>query len=85
MLDLQRSKVEEEWTTSHMWWLHDLNKACPKMILLYHLHSFMLDITKCHEVLFLYGWVIRCNQVWMAPKDEECTAFCSPKGIYCLK
>ena len=25
------------------------------------------------------------NQIQMNPKDEELTAFCTPKGIYCYK
>ena len=45
----------------------------------------MVDPTIGHEVLSLMDGSLGYNQIRMAPKDEELTAFRTPKGIYCYK
>ncbi|KAG9454401.1 hypothetical protein H6P81_007305 [Aristolochia fimbriata] len=52
--------------------LRDLNKACPK-------DDFPLPITE------LMVDATTANQIRMDPKDEELTAFRTPKGIFCYK
>ncbi|KAG9453939.1 hypothetical protein H6P81_006843 [Aristolochia fimbriata] len=34
---------------------------------------------------FLHGRVLRLQSISVDPKDEELTAFCTPKGIFCYK
>ena len=45
----------------------------------------MVDATTGHEALSFMDGSSGYNQIRMAPKDEELTAFCTPKGIYCYK
>lgn len=52
----------------------DLNDACLKL---------MVDATTGHEVLSFMDGSSGYNQIRMSPKDEELTAFRTPKGIYC--
>ncbi|KAG9453408.1 hypothetical protein H6P81_006312 [Aristolochia fimbriata] len=45
----------------------------------------MVDATTRHEALSFMDGFSAYNQIWMDPKDEELTAFCTPKGIFCYK
>ncbi|KAM1230603.1 hypothetical protein ACFX1T_040662 [Malus domestica] len=45
----------------------------------------MVDATTSHEVLSFMDGLYGYNQICMAPKDEELTAFRTSKGIYCYK
>ncbi|KAK4385728.1 hypothetical protein Sango_2696800 [Sesamum angolense] len=42
----------------------------------------MVDVTTGHEALSFIDSSFRYNTIRMSPKDEECTTFCTPKGIY---
>ncbi|KAL0373894.1 UNVERIFIED_CONTAM: hypothetical protein Sradi_3305100 [Sesamum radiatum] len=45
----------------------------------------MIDATTGHEALSFMDGSFGYNQIRMTPKDEEPTAFHTPKGIYCYK
>ena len=45
----------------------------------------MVDTTTSHEALSSIDGSLGYNQIQMNPKDEELTAFRTPKGIYCYK
>ncbi|WRX25268.1 Reverse transcriptase domain - like 10 [Theobroma cacao] len=45
----------------------------------------MVDATTSHEALSFMDGSSSYNQIRMDPKDEELTAFQTPKGIYCYK
>ncbi|KAM2154207.1 hypothetical protein ACFX1Q_046058 [Malus domestica] len=45
----------------------------------------MMDPTTGHEALSFMNGSSGCNQIRMALEDEEVTAFCTPKSIYCYK
>ncbi|KAM2731759.1 hypothetical protein EV2_035390 [Malus domestica] len=45
----------------------------------------MVDATTGHEALSFMDGSSGYNQIRMALEDEELTAFCTPKGIYCYK
>ena len=45
----------------------------------------MVDATTGHEALSFMDGSSGYNQIQMNPKDEELTAFRTPKGIYCYK
>ncbi|XP_057481975.1 uncharacterized protein LOC130768885 [Actinidia eriantha] len=45
----------------------------------------MIDATTGHEALSFMNGSSGYNQIRMAPRDEELTAFRTPKGIYCYK
>ncbi|KAG9453148.1 hypothetical protein H6P81_006052 [Aristolochia fimbriata] len=63
----------------------DLNKACPKDDFLLPITELMVDATKRHEVLSFMEGSSGYKQIRMDPKDEEMTAFRTPKGIFCYK
>ena len=63
----------------------DLNSASPKDDFLLPITEVMVDVTTGHEVLSFKDGSSGYNQIRMNPKDEELTAFCTPKGIYCYK
>ncbi|KAG9444925.1 hypothetical protein H6P81_016265 [Aristolochia fimbriata] len=63
----------------------DLNKACPKDDLPLPITELMVDATTGHEVLSFMDGSSGYNQIRMDPKDEELTAFRTPKGIFCYK
>ncbi|KAL0403639.1 UNVERIFIED_CONTAM: Transposon Tf2-11 polyprotein [Sesamum radiatum] len=63
----------------------DLNKACPKDDFPLPIIELMVDATTGHEALSFMDGLSGYNQIRMSPKDEECTAFRTPKGIYCYK
>ena len=63
----------------------DLNNACPKDDFPLPLTELMVDATTGHEALSFMDGSSGYNQIRMAPKDEELTAFRTPKGIYCYK
>ncbi|XP_070044748.1 uncharacterized protein [Nicotiana tomentosiformis] len=61
----------------------DLNNACPKDEFPLPIPELIIDATTSYEAMsFIDGWS-GYNQIRMAPKDEELTAFRTPKGIYC--
>nr|XP_016436976.1 PREDICTED: uncharacterized protein LOC107763069 [Nicotiana tabacum] len=45
----------------------------------------MVDARTGHETMSFMDGSSRYNQIRMSPKDEECTTFRTPKGIYCYK
>ena len=45
----------------------------------------MVDAATGHEALSFMDGSLGYNQIRMNPKDEELTAFCTLKGIYCYK
>ncbi|KAL0361043.1 UNVERIFIED_CONTAM: Transposon Tf2-12 polyprotein [Sesamum radiatum] len=63
----------------------DLNKACPKDDFPLPIIELMVDATTGYEALSFMDGSSRYNQIRMSPKDEECMAFRTPKGIYCYK
>ncbi|GKV49781.1 hypothetical protein SLEP1_g56513 [Rubroshorea leprosula] len=63
----------------------DLNQACPKDDFPLPIIELMVDATMGHEVLSFMDGFSGYNQIRMDPKDEELTAFRTPKGIYCYK
>ncbi|KAL0347677.1 UNVERIFIED_CONTAM: Retrovirus-related Pol polyprotein from transposon gypsy [Sesamum calycinum] len=63
----------------------DLNNACPKDDFPLPIAELMIDATKGHEALSFMDGSSGYNQVRMAQADEELTAFCTSKGIYCYK
>ncbi|KAG9446513.1 hypothetical protein H6P81_012641 [Aristolochia fimbriata] len=63
----------------------DLNKACPKDYFPLPITELMVDATTGHEALSFMDGSSGYNQIRMDPKDEELTAFCTPKGIFCYK
>ena len=64
---------------------HDLNNACPKDDFPLPITEVMVNATTGYEALSLMDCSLSYNQIRMNPKDEELTAFCTPKGIYCYK
>ena len=63
----------------------DLNNACPKDEFPLPIPELMIDATTDYEAMSFMDGSSRYNQIRMSPKDEELTAFCTPKGIYCYK
>ncbi|XP_012839468.1 PREDICTED: uncharacterized protein LOC105959853 [Erythranthe guttata] len=63
----------------------DLNEACPKDDFPMPIAELMIDATTGHEALSFMDGSSGYNQIRMAPRDEELTAFRTPKGIYCYK
>ncbi|XP_071909818.1 uncharacterized protein [Coffea arabica] len=63
----------------------DLNEACPKNDFPLPITELTVDATIGHEMLSFLDGSSGCNQIRMAPEDEELTAFRTPKGIYCYK
>ena len=63
----------------------DLNNACPKDYFPFPLTEIMVDATTGHEALSFMDGSSGYNQIRMASRDEEFTAFRTPKGIYCHK
>jgi len=45
----------------------------------------MIDSTTRHDALSFMDCTERYNQIQMAMADQEATAFCTPKGIFCYK
>ncbi|KAG9449428.1 hypothetical protein H6P81_009393 [Aristolochia fimbriata] len=63
----------------------DLNKACPKDDFPLPITELMVDATTGHEALSFMDGSSGYNQIRMDPKDEELTAFRTPKGIFATK
>ena len=63
----------------------DLNSACPNDDFPLPITKVMVDATTGHEALSFMDGSSGYNQIRMNPKDEELTAFRTPKGIYCYK
>ncbi|XP_060182770.1 uncharacterized protein LOC132612672 [Lycium barbarum] len=63
----------------------DLNNACPKDEFPLPIVELMIDATTGYEAMSFMDGSSGYNQIRMSPKDEELTAFRTPKGIYCYK
>ncbi|KAG9447539.1 hypothetical protein H6P81_013667 [Aristolochia fimbriata] len=63
----------------------DLNKACPKDDFPLPITELMVDATTGHEALSFMDGSSGYNQIRMDPKDEELTAFRTPKVIFYYK
>ena len=63
----------------------DLNKSCPKDNFPLPLTKILVDATVGYETLSFMDGFSGYNQIHMAPRDEEFTAFRTLKGIYCYK
>jgi len=63
----------------------DLNQACPKDDFPLPITEIMVDATTGHETLSFMDGSSGYNQIRMSPRDEELTAFRTPKGIFCYK
>ncbi|XP_060194995.1 uncharacterized protein LOC132624194 [Lycium barbarum] len=63
----------------------DLNNACPKDEFPIPIPELMIDAMTGYEAMSFMDGSSGYNQIRMAPKDEELTAFRTPKGIYCYK
>ena len=63
----------------------DLDNACSKDDFPLPLTEIMVDATTGHEALSFMDGSSGYNQIRMALKDEELTAFQTPKGVYCYK
>ena len=63
----------------------DLNRACPKDS--YPLPSIdqLMDATSRFWLMSFMDAFFGYNQIQMAPKDEERTAFITDRGTYCYK
>ncbi|XP_070011134.1 uncharacterized protein [Nicotiana sylvestris] len=61
----------------------DLNNACPKDEFPLPIPELMIDATTGYEAMSFMDGSSGYNQICMAPKDEDLTAFRTPKGIYC--
>ena len=57
----------------------DLNNACPKDDFPLPITELMIDATTRHEALSFMDGLSGYNQIRMAPRDEELTAFYMPK------
>ncbi|KAG9458349.1 hypothetical protein H6P81_002857 [Aristolochia fimbriata] len=64
---------------------YDLKKACPKDDFPLPITELMVDTMMGHETLSFMDGSSGYNQIQMDPKDEELTAFHTPKGIFCYK
>ncbi|XP_075076820.1 uncharacterized protein LOC142163433 [Nicotiana tabacum] len=62
----------------------DLNNACPKDEFPLPIPE-LIDATTGYEAMSFMDGSSGYNQIRMSPKDEELTAFRTPKGIYCYK
>ncbi|XP_070050677.1 uncharacterized protein [Nicotiana tomentosiformis] len=58
----------------------DLNNVCPKDEFLFPIPELMIDATTGYEAMSFMDGSSGYNQIRMAPKDEELTAFHTPKA-----
>ena len=65
--------------------LRDLNNVCPRDDISLPIIELMVDATTAHGTLSFMGGSLGYNQIRMVPRDEELTAFRTPKGIHCYK
>ena len=63
--------------------LRDLNNACPKDDFRLPITELLVDATTGFGVVSFMDGFSRYNQIKMNLKDEELTAFRTPKGTYC--
>ena len=63
----------------------DPNNPCPKDEFPLPILELMIDATTGYEAMSFIDGSSGYNQIRMSPKDEELTAFRTPKGIYCYK
>ncbi|XP_070032309.1 uncharacterized protein [Nicotiana tomentosiformis] len=59
----------------------DLNNACPKDEFPLPIPELMIDATTGYEEMSFMDGSSGYNQIRMAPKDEELTAFCTPREL----
>ncbi|XP_070034861.1 uncharacterized protein [Nicotiana tomentosiformis] len=63
----------------------DLNNACPEDEFPLPIPELMIDATTGYGEMSFMDGSSSYNQIRIVPKDEELTAFRTPKGIYCYK
>ena len=63
----------------------DLNKACPKDSFPLPGIDQLVDFTAEHKLLTFMDAFSGYNQIRMAEKDQEKTAFITSQGLYCYK
>lgn len=63
----------------------DLNSICPKDDFPLPLTELLIDIFMGYEALSFIDGYSEYNQIQMAPKNEEVTAFHTPIGIFCYR
>ena len=63
----------------------DLNKACPKDSFLLPRIDQLVDSTAGHKLLTFMDAFSGYNQIRIAEKDQEKTAFITSQGLYCYK
>lgn len=61
----------------------DLNNACPKDDFPLPNIDIIVDLTEGHSMFSLMDGFSRYNQIKIAPKDQEKTAFTCPWGTFC--
>jgi len=61
----------------------DLNDACPKDDFPLPVTELMIDATTGHKALSFMDCTAGYNQIQMALKDQDATAFHTLKGIFC--
>jgi hypothetical protein len=61
----------------------NLNDTCPKDDFPLPIPELMVDVTIGHKALSFIDGSSGYNQIRIAAKDQELTAFCTPKRIYC--
>ncbi|KAM2322635.1 hypothetical protein ACFXTH_019289 [Malus domestica] len=66
-------------------YFRDLSNACPKDDFPLPIIEIMVDATTGHVTLSFIDSFSGYNQIRMALEDEELTAFCTSKCIYCYK
>ena len=64
-------------------YFQDLNKACPKDEFPLLNIDIIVDLMAGHEMFSLMDGFFGYNQIKIAPKDQENTAFTCPWGTYC--
>nr|XP_018677063.1 PREDICTED: uncharacterized protein LOC108951942 [Musa acuminata subsp. malaccensis] len=63
----------------------DLNQACPKDCYPLLRIDQLVDATIGYELLTFMDAFSAYNQIWMAPQDQEHSAFITDRGVYCYK
>ncbi|XP_070055657.1 uncharacterized protein [Nicotiana tomentosiformis] len=63
----------------------DLNNACPRDEFPHPTLELMIDATNGYEEMSFMDGSSGYNHICIVPKDEELTAFRTPKGIYCYR
>ena len=63
----------------------DLNRTCLKDSFPLPKIDQLVDATSGYRLLSFMDAFVGYNQIWMAPEDEEHTAFVTAKDLYCYK